>query len=211
MPTTTEPTRTLHVSCFTPTFLPARLIAPHPSYVPRYQTQAFPTCRPKNSVAYIETRSPAVVSYVLGRDWRTQLYSKSSGVLHYNGTNIEWSEQVAEDFAMRILRAGGAVVDTTHYRNDEFYMKRAAQFARFSRMKEHIFGCPDDGGLWVLNLDGRVPHEYWKACRVAWDGDSILDADLIEAMIRETEMTGSPPVPNDAFDTSTLNNAETMN
>jgi hypothetical protein len=179
------------------------------SHIPQYQIQAFPACRPQKTVVYIDTESPAVVAYVLGSDWREQLNGRDD--LRYNGTTLEWKESDEEEIAMRIIRAGGTVLDTTYPEHDLDHVQRPKEFAAFSRTKKYIFGWPNNGGLWVLHLDGLVPLEYWTPSLAQWDGGFWMYPGQHEDMEREAEFPSQPrPLPDGAFDSEKLNQAETM-
>jgi hypothetical protein len=199
-----HPTPTLEVSCRTYYHPPSRLHVL--GYIPQYHIQAFPASRPQNTVVYISTKSPAIVNYTLGPSWREQLGGRT--VLDYNGTNSDWGEEDEEKLSMRIIRAGGAVLDTTYPHHDMQYIQRTEQFAAFSRTKEYIFGWPDDGGLWVLDLHGLVPWEYWEPTWNWRDGDEF-SAELFELMDKEAEL-GYVPLPDGAFDTKRLDQADSM-
>jgi hypothetical protein len=202
-----QPTPTLDVSCKYPDPPPPfRLYAL--DFIPQYQIQAFPAFRPQNTVVYISTKSQAIVNYTLGPDWKERLGGRT--VLRYNGTNEVWDEEDEERLSMRIIQAGGALLDMAHPYDDDLDTSwRYEQFGAFSRTKKYIFGWPDNGGLWVLNLHGLVPWEFFQ---FAWDwGDENepWPAELFEYMDKEAEL-GYAPQPNGSFYSKQLNQAETM-
>jgi hypothetical protein len=80
-------------------------------WIPQYQIQAFPVRRSQNTVVYINTQCSAVVAYVLGPDWREQLNGRDG--VRYSGITSDWKEDDEEEISMRIIQAGGAVLDTT--------------------------------------------------------------------------------------------------
>jgi hypothetical protein len=210
-------TEGLQITCqpnYTPPF---RLFARNNSL--QYQVQAFPTCRRKSTVVHISTKCPALVTYVLGTQWAQQL--DGDQYLHYSGVSPTWSEADEEDIAMRILRVGGAVLDTSYFSDDEYYAERDEQFAAFSRTKQSIFGWPEHGGLWVLQLNGLVLQEFWKAPDFqCWAEDGITPtAEAIRDLEDEDEddfdWEGNPlgehtTFPHGTFDTSNLNEAKSM-
>ncbi|OAL02902.1 hypothetical protein IQ06DRAFT_292184 [Phaeosphaeriaceae sp. SRC1lsM3a] len=153
-----QPMATLEVSCQVLESPPTRLFVQKD--VPQYHVQAFPACRPNKTVAYVGTRSPAIVAYIMGSDWRTLL--DADNIVDYGGIDDNWTEDDEEKLAMRIIQAGGTVLDTTIPRTYSFDTQRTEQFAAFSRTKKYVFGWPPQGGLWVLQLDGRVPWESWQ-------------------------------------------------
>lgn len=170
-------------------------------------------------MVYITTRSPAVVTYVLGLDWKQQL--NGSYYLLHNATASNWTEIEEEELSMRILRAGGAVLDTTFpepYQHEMRWTQYNEQFGAFTRTKDFIFGWPDNGGLWMLYLDGLVPREYWKAPYVnCCMDDGNIPLECWESMEREDEYyvkyisSGLPiPLADGAFNSTKLNQAETM-
>lgn len=151
---------TLEISCHVETPLPLRLLVEQ--HVTQYHIQAFPACRPTNTVVYVGTRSSAIAAHVLGSDWRTLL--ADTFVAKYRGTGDNWSEEDEQKLAMRIIQAGGTVLDTTEPMNTPFDVQRTRQFAAFSRTKKYILVGHLKGvsgyyisTVWYLGSIGSLP------------------------------------------------------
>ena len=121
----------------------------------------------------------------MGSEWRRQLNGDEH--LEHNSTKSECMEADEEELSMRIMNAGGAVLDTINPWHEMSEVQDSKQFAAFSRTKEYIFGWPDDGGLWMLHLNGLVLFDYWELSLVGWDGGFFLDANILAAMERQSE------------------------
>lgn len=133
--TSTIVTSTLHISCSTDYFPPHRLVPPRS--IPQYQIEAFPALTPPNTLVHINTRSLAMVTYVLGPHWKQDVNTVGNSV--YSGTGSGWSETDEEGLSMRIIQAGWTVLDTTYPLSEMKHIQRSKQFAAFSRSRDHIF------------------------------------------------------------------------
>jgi hypothetical protein len=119
-----------------------------------FQLYAYPTPRPQNTLIQLETPIPAIVSYVLGSTWRSQL--SPLGTLRVPQTN--WTNDDETAVAFRMLRGAGAIMDTSFangqwWRFDDGFGPR---WRPVQRRKKYIFGWPDGGGVWVLHLPPLV-------------------------------------------------------
>jgi hypothetical protein len=119
----------------------------------------------------------------------------------------DWTETDEECLAMRIIQAGGAVLDTTYPWSELDYIQRSTQFAAFSRTRNYLLGWPDNGGLWGLTLNGLIPQDYWEDSLA--DTEAFIEA-FFEAIDRDEEVPQPETVPPGAFDTTKLDAAETM-
>lgn len=123
MASLSPPATGLHASCGPNYSPPLRRFARDSLF--RYQVQAFPTSKRKHTVVYITTSCHALVTFILGAQWAPQL--DVDQYLNYTGINSTWSDADEENIAMRILRVGGAVLDTTYIRQHEYYADRDEQ------------------------------------------------------------------------------------
>ncbi|KAF1941495.1 hypothetical protein EJ02DRAFT_455157 [Clathrospora elynae] len=73
---------------------------------------AYPTQHQPGTLVQLQTEIPAIVSYVFGPTWHTELEHSPRGRLlvpQKNRTNANESE-----LALRMLRGGGAIMDVSH-------------------------------------------------------------------------------------------------
>jgi hypothetical protein len=118
-----------------------------------------------------------------------------------------WTESDEEGFSMRTIQAGGVVLDTTYHLSEMDHIQRSRQFAAFTRTQDHIFGWPENGGLWVLNLNGLIPQDYWEDSLA--ETSAFIEA-FFEAVDRGEEVPQPEAVSPGASDTTKLDAAETM-
>ncbi|KAF2183122.1 hypothetical protein K469DRAFT_751705 [Zopfia rhizophila CBS 207.26] len=136
-------------------------------YYKTYCIWAYPKLRKPHTEIYIRT-TPALVSYVLGDDWETRLGTDS----HIYDDKTTWTEADEIALAMRILKAGGAVLDLSDAHPEAHYEALDREWLCFEKQRECIFGWPDTGGVWVLHLMAPTI-----------TGDSEADIEAIEDMM----------------------------
>lgn len=117
-------------------------------YYTNYCIWAYPESRKPHTEIFIQTPTPALVSYILGEDWRSRLDTYSQ-LYDHKQTSTEADEI---GLAMRILKAGGAVLDVPDTNPELPHEALKLKWSGFEKRRERLFGWPDTGGVWVLHL-----------------------------------------------------------
>ncbi|KAH3999416.1 hypothetical protein HBH70_208020 [Parastagonospora nodorum] len=119
-----------------------------------YQLYAYPKPRPKETIVQLQTTIPALVTHILGRTWHDELNGDDFlSVLQPN-----WTESDEHDVALRIFRAGGALLSNA-FANGQLWLfdDGFRHWYAAEQQKKYIFGWPDGGGVWVLHLPPLPP------------------------------------------------------
>lgn len=121
-----------------------------------YRLWAFPTERESDTVVYLRTSVPALVSYVLGPTWRSQLAGGNSATIEKPTGNWSCADEMA--LAMRIRQVGGALIDVSDALGLWWLYEGVCntEWSPLEKLRKYIFGWPDGGGVWVLTLPLRV-------------------------------------------------------
>lgn len=103
------------------------------------------------TAVYLKTVIPALVTYVLAHsNWEAEVNPAS--ILLIPADN--WTDEDETSLSMRIVRAGGAVVDLSRGvaapESAETVVR--GEWNEFEGKKKYQFGWPKSGGVWVLDL-----------------------------------------------------------
>ncbi|KAF2733319.1 hypothetical protein EJ04DRAFT_468677, partial [Polyplosphaeria fusca] len=115
-----------------------------------YHLWAYPEARAPKTTVYLKTNIPAMVTYVLGPTWKTEI---GSGRMLDIPTAM-WTDADEVSLALRILRAGGAVIDLSDARGNLEMAEVVTQseWTEAEKRQKYLFGWPESGGVWVLGL-----------------------------------------------------------
>ncbi|KAF1954946.1 hypothetical protein CC80DRAFT_493334 [Byssothecium circinans] len=115
-----------------------------------YHLWAYPEARAPKTTVYLKTIIPAMVTYVLGPTWKTEI---GSGRMLDMPTAM-WTDADEVSLALRILRAGGAVIDLSDARGDLELTEVVthSEWIEAEKRQKYLFGWPESGGVWVLGL-----------------------------------------------------------
>jgi hypothetical protein len=139
------------MSAAEPLGYPTRLQIVHNS--PGFQLWAYPHQRQPNTLIQLPTAIPAIVDYISGPTWRTELNAQPRPHPRLSVPQSNWTDEDETALALRMLRGGGAVIDVSYAHgvlwlyDDGFSSRTYAE-----KQKKYIFGWPEDGGVWVLAL-----------------------------------------------------------
>ncbi len=127
-----------------------RLYAEYTPSYDVYHLWAYPEARAPNTTVYMKTSIPAMVTYVLGPTWKTEL---GSGWKLDMPTTL-WTDADEVSLALRILRVGGAVIDLSDVRGglEMGELETQIQWREAEKRQKYLFGWPESGGVWVLGL-----------------------------------------------------------
>lgn len=115
-----------------------------------YHLWAYPEARAPKTTVYLKTIIPAMVAYVLGPTWRTEI---GSGRILDMPTAM-WTDADEVSLALRILCAGGAVIDLSDARGSSEMEEviTHGEWIEAEKRQKYLFGWPESGGVWVLRL-----------------------------------------------------------
>lgn len=103
------------------------------------------------TAVYLQTVIPAMVTYVLGdAAWESEVKPETMMPM----PTANWTDNDEMALSMRILQAGGTVVDLSSASGDS---EKAGLVARCEwreaeKRQKYLFGWPESGGVWVLDL-----------------------------------------------------------
>jgi hypothetical protein len=112
-----------------------------------FRLYAYPDQNPSGTLVQLETRTSAVVAYVLGPSWRDQVSAQRM----IASPQLNWTNDDETAIAFRMLRSGGAIIDNNN--NSRQWWILTAGFGVGSgwpaakRKKKYILGWPQDGGV----------------------------------------------------------------
>ncbi|KAF1996616.1 hypothetical protein P154DRAFT_525456 [Amniculicola lignicola CBS 123094] len=174
------------------------------------QISAYPPARPRDHIIVIKTSTPALISYVLGPNWQSQIRNNTSWSIYLDkmpntrGYNDRYIVEMAQTLqrlkddgvvqpllpdseeialAMRILRAGGAVLDLSGCPwPEDREGKEQSEYSAFKESREYIFGWPDTGGVWALKLIPR-PVISLEEEEMAMEGEGAITLEEYMVML----------------------------
>jgi hypothetical protein len=155
----------------------------------RYQLYAYPEHRPKDTIVQLQTRIPALISFVLGPNftWCEEGNERQSLTV----PQINWTNEDEAAIALRILRAGGAIHDIS-WIHERWWMceSRSDMWLRAEQQKKYIFAWPESGGVWVLHLSPLL-EEHFDCGRITEAGieQMLMEeaGELDDAVFRDTD------------------------
>ena len=126
-----------------------------------YHLWAYPEARAPKTTVYLKTIIPAMVTYALGLTWKIEV---GSGMMLDMPTAL-WTDADEVSLALRILRAGGAVIDLSDARGNLELAEVVthSEWIEAEKRQKYLFGWPESGGVWVLSLPEwaeRDPFEW---------------------------------------------------
>jgi hypothetical protein len=170
-----------------------------------YRLWAYPAERKPGTVVHLQTSVPALVTYVLGPTWRSQL-AQGDGTFLKKPTG-NWSDADEAALAMRIHYAGGASIDIRAALGLWWLYETICdlEWKVVDNLRKYVFGWPGDGGVWVLPLPLRVGE---KKLETDERGNIINFQDILDSITED-------PDDADVFyyggvNLSCLRSAETM-
>ena len=170
-----------------------------------YHLWAYPVERKPGTVVYLQTSVPALVTYVLGPTWQSQL-AQGDGIFLKKPTG-NWSDADEAALAMRIRYVGGASIDIRAALGLWWLYEMTCdlEWKVVDNLRKYVFGWPDNGGVWVLPLPLRVGE---KKLETDERGDIINFQDILDSITDD-------PDDADVFyyggvNLSCLRSAETM-
>ncbi|KAL1610713.1 hypothetical protein SLS60_002383 [Paraconiothyrium brasiliense] len=127
-----------------------RLYADHTPSAIVYHLWAYPGARGLTTIVYLKTIIPAMVAYVLGPTWKSEIGSETT--MDIPTADVCDAEEVT--LALRILRAGGAVIDLSDARGNLEMTEviTHGEWIEAEKRQRYLFGWPKTGGVWVLSL-----------------------------------------------------------
>jgi hypothetical protein len=143
-----------------------------------YELYAYPTPRPAETLLYLHTGIPAIVTYVLGPAWRDELTARQ--IVTVPQTN--WTTHAEHDMALRLLRGGGAIIDIS-FANGQWWIfdeGLGINWLHAEQQKKYIFGWPKDGGVWVLHLPPLLEKHHNGRINFEDEIDQIDNWDSME-------------------------------
>jgi hypothetical protein len=134
-----------------PLAYPTRLQIAHNS--PGFQLWAYPLQRQPNTLIQLQTAIPAIVGYILGPTWRTELNAQPRPHPRLSVPQSNWTDEDETALALRMLRGGGAIIDVSYTLGAPWlYDDGFSSWTAAEQQKKYVFGWPEDGGVWVLAL-----------------------------------------------------------
>jgi hypothetical protein len=126
-----------------------------------YHLWAYPKARTPETTVYLKTVIPAMVTYVLGPTWKTEIGPRR--VLDM--PPAMWTDADEVSLAFRIRRAGGAVINLCDARGnlEMTELVTHSEWIEAEKRQKYLFGWPKSGGVWVLGLSEwaeRDPFEW---------------------------------------------------
>lgn len=180
-----------------PLMYPTRFMTSYTSQSPHtFNLYAYPSQRPPATLVQLQTQIPSIVEYVLGPTWRQ--HTDALGRLDVPQGN--WTNQEETDVALRMLKVGGFLMDTSCAHGMWWYFDEGfAYWVNVQQRQEYIFGWPSEGGVWVLHLpafekknltfDEEIA-EQWKDSERRRD-DNRLVARYLDGSIDFANLTQS--------------------
>ncbi|KAF2806005.1 uncharacterized protein BDZ99DRAFT_362938, partial [Mytilinidion resinicola] len=117
-----------------------------------YFLWAYPEQRQMNTVIYLRTNTPALITYVLGPEWKTEL--DQSGHKYLEKPDEGWADVDEAALALRMRRAGGAVIDISKTYGMAWLYEDVctSEWWAVEKRRKYVFGWPETGGVLVLAL-----------------------------------------------------------